>query len=98
MRAIRERVIQECRRCAAEVKTSLNGQPNALSRSPASISLLRRACQMRGLRRCDPRRSRTKSPSESRATPAGASEPNQPALARPTRRGATMRFVAVTPE
>ena len=27
-----------------------------------------------------------------------ASEPNQPALARPTRRGATMRFVAVTPE
>ncbi len=95
MRRISQRVIQLWCRCAAEVKTSLSGQPSARSTTPAIISLLRRACQISGaLRRHSFRRSAVLS----RAIPSGASEPNQAARYSFASRGATIRLVAVTPE
>jgi hypothetical protein len=80
------------------VKISLNGQPSPRSASPMSISLLRRACQIRALRRWEGARNRMISRTVSRRMPSGASVPNQPALIKRARRGATMRLVAVTPE
>ncbi len=91
---ISQRVSQVWWRCAAEVNTSFSGQPSARSKSPAIISLLRRACQTSGVGR---RHSLRRSPKPIRAIPSGASLPSQAARNSIARRGETMRLVAVTP-
>jgi len=98
MLARRVRVIQVWRRCPADVKIRRNGQPSPRRAKPTSISLFRRACQIRGLWRCERPRNRTISRTVSRLMPSGASGPNQAALSNRASRGATMRLVAVTPE
>ena len=95
IRLISHRVIQLWWRCAAEVNTSLRGQPNERSTTPTIISLLRRACQIRGVRR---RQSFRRSAIPIRAMPSGASGPSQAAANIFASFGATMRLVAVTPE
>ena len=95
IRRISQRVIQVWWRCAAEVNTSFNGQPSARSNTPAIISLLRRACQISGVRR---RHNFSRSAKPIRAMPSGASEPSQAARNNLASFGATMRLVAVTPE
>ena len=95
MRFIIARVVQVWCRCAADVKTSLSGQPSARSNSPAIISLLRRACQTI-LRRPLKGSART-SEKLIVSMPSGASGPHQRALASRAIRGAIMRLVAVTP-
>jgi hypothetical protein len=92
---INQRVIQLCCRCAAEVNTSFNGQPSERSSTPAIISLLRRACQIRG-RRC--RRSLTSPRNPIASMPSGRLGPSQAARNSFASFGATMRLVAVTPE
>ena len=92
---ISQRVIQVWWRCAAEVNTSFSGQPSDRSKTPAIISLLRRACQISGARR---RHSCTRSTTRIRAMPSGAPGPSQAALNILASRGDTMRLVAVTPE
>ena len=95
IRRISQRVIQVWCRCAAEVNTSFSGQPSERSSTPAIISLLRRACQIKGVLR---RQNFARSASPIRAMPSGASEPSQPARNSFASFGATMRLVAVTPE
>jgi hypothetical protein len=77
------------------VNTNLKGQPSDRNNTPAIISLLRRACQISGVRR---RQIFARSEIVIRAIPSGASEPNQPARNSWASFGATMRLVAVTPE
>ena len=81
IRRISQRVIQVWWRCAAEVNTSLNGQPSARNTTPAIISLLRRACQINGVRR---RHKLSKSLTRIRAIPSGASVPNHADRSHPT--------------
>ena len=95
IRLISHRVIQVWCRCAAEVNTSFSGQPSDRSSAPAIISLLRRACQIRGLPR---RHSLRRSAVLIRAIPSGASGPSHAAWNIFASFGATMRLVAVTPE
>ena len=92
---ISHRVIQLWCRCAAEVNTSFKGQPSDRSTTPAIISLLRRACQISGVRR---RHNFSRSATPIRAMPSGASRPSHAARKMPASFGATMRLVAVTPE
>src|ERR1700687_439215 len=92
---ISHRVIQVWCRCAAEVNTSLKGQPSDRSTTPTIISLLRRACQIRELRR---RHNFKRYAISMRAVTSGASGPSQAELNIFASFGATMRLVAVTPE
>jgi hypothetical protein len=98
MRAMRKRVSHVCRRWPADVKTRANGQPSHVSSRPTSISLLRRACQMRTAPARGLRHSRRRSSKPSRGSASGASRPSQPARTWRASRGAIMRLVAVTPE
>jgi hypothetical protein len=82
-------------RCAAEVNTSFSGQPSDRSTTPTIISLFRRACQIKGMRR---RRNFKSSATRVRAMPSGASGPSHAARKNRASFGATMRLVAVTPE
>ena len=68
IRLISHRVIQVWCRCAAEVNTSFRGQPSDRSSTPTIISLLRRACQIKGMRR---RRNFKSSATPIRAMPFG---------------------------
>ena len=95
IRLISQRVIQVWCRCAAEVNTSFSGQPSERSSTPAIISLLRRACQISGVRR---RHNFRRSATAIRAMPSGASGPSHAARNMFASFGATMRLVAVTPE
>src|SRR5689334_17193717 len=93
--AISQRVLQLWCRWAAEVKTSLNGQPRERSNTPTIISLLRRACQIsgRGLRHNFRRAEAAILP-----IPSGWFGPSHAARNIFASFGATMRLVAVTPE
>ena len=95
IRLISHRVIQVWCRCAAEVNTSFSGQPSDRSSTPTIISLLRRACQIKGVRR---RRNFNSFATAIRAIPSGASGPSHAARNNWASFGATMRLVAVTPE
>ncbi len=92
---ISHRVIQLWCRCAAEVNTSFSGQPSDRNNTPTIISLLRRACQISGVRL---RHNFTRSRVPIRAMPSGASGPSHAARNIFASFGATMRLVAVTPE
>src|ERR1700687_92926 len=95
IRLISHRVIQVGAGCAAEVNASFSGQPSDLNSTPVIISLLRRACQIRELRR---RHNFQRSAAPIRAMPSGASGPSHAARKAFASFGATMRLVAVTPE
>ncbi len=92
---ISQRVSQLWCRCAAEVKTSLNGQPSERSNTPTIISLLRRACQISGVFR---RHNFRRGENPISPMPSGRSGPSHAARNILASFGATMRLVAVTPE
>ena len=78
-----------------EGRTRRKGQPSDRSSTATIISLLRRACQIKGVRR---RRNFSSFATAIRAIPSGASGPSHAARNNWASFGATMRLVAVTPE
>ena len=93
IRAIRKRVKAVWWRWAAELKIRAKRQPSHLSSSPTTISLLRRACQMRALCRFGARNRKASRPmTDNCAIPSGASVPSQTASRFCAIKGAMVRF------